>query len=269
MAFTSGIATNYLDLLNRLRQFVTQDMMPASERWSVVRWVPGPPAELVLQGPGLAGTDQIYVGIMSVLGADFGNWKLRGFVGWNPAQTFDSQYNSSSDYYALLMLTSMPYWIVANGRRIIMVVKTGTYYEMMHLGLFLPYATPNQYPYPLLVGGSFSSSVRWSDTNHLRNLFPKSNGSSGAYYMPTGVWTSLSQSMWPGSWAGTVRECPDGSYPLLPLILFGLGEMDGCYAVPGFGNASENIVTANGFDHLVVQNVFRTEYSQYIAIRLA
>jgi hypothetical protein len=148
MAFTSGTATDYLDLLNRLKAFVTQDMLPANERWSVLRWVPGPPAELVLQGPGLAGTDQINVGILSEAGADYGNWKLRGFVGWNPAQTFDGQYNPSGTFYALLMASAMPYWIVANGRRIVMVAKTGTYYEMMHLGLFLPYATPGQYPYP-------------------------------------------------------------------------------------------------------------------------
>ena len=91
MAFTSGTATDYLDLLNRLKQFVTQDMLPANERWSVLRWVPGPPAELVLQGPGLAGTDQINVGILSEAGADYGNWKLRGFVGWNPAHGFGAQ----------------------------------------------------------------------------------------------------------------------------------------------------------------------------------
>ena len=147
MAFTSGTATDYLDLLNRLKQFVTQDMLPANERWSVLRWVPGPPAELVLQGPGLAGTEQINVGILSEAGADYGNWKLRGLVGWNPAQTFDGQYNPSGTFYSLLMASAMPYWIVANGRRIVMVAKTGTYYEMLHLGLFLPYATPGQYPY--------------------------------------------------------------------------------------------------------------------------
>ena len=104
MAFTSGTATDYLDLLNRLKQFVTQDMLPANERWSVLRWVPGPPAELVLQGPGLAGTDQINVGILSEAGADYGNWKLRGFVGWNAAQTFDGQYNPSGTFYALSAL---------------------------------------------------------------------------------------------------------------------------------------------------------------------
>ena len=71
MAFTSGTATDYLDLLNRLKQFVTQDMLPAGDRWSVLRWVPGPPAELVLRGPGLAGTYQINVGVLSETGADY------------------------------------------------------------------------------------------------------------------------------------------------------------------------------------------------------
>lgn len=198
MAFTSGTATDYLDLLNRLKQFVTQDMLPAGERWSVLRWVPGPPAELVLRGPGLAGTDQINVGILSEAGADYGNWKLRGFVGWNPAQTFDGQYNPSGTFYALLMASAMPYWIVANGRRIVMVAKTGTYYEMMHLGLFLPYATPGQYPYPLLVGGTYNGSTRWSNSYTYRNHLPKSQGYSGAFYAPTGVWTGVPP-MWPSS----------------------------------------------------------------------
>jgi len=267
MAFTSGTATDYLDLLNRLKQFVTQDMLPANERWSVLRWVPGPPAELVLQGPGLAGTDQINVGILSEAGSDYGNWKLRGFVGWNPVQTFDGQYKSSSAYYAMLMTSAMSYWIVANGRRIVMVAKTGPYYEMVYLGLFLPYATPVQYPYPLLVGGSYNGSRRWSDVSYRRHL-PKSTGSSGAYYAPTGSWTTVS-SVWPGNWAGTIRECPDGSYPLLPYILNGLGEMDGCYAVPGYGNAAENIIHVDGVDHLVVPDVYLAGYGDYWALRLS
>ena len=268
MAFTSGTATDYLDLLNRLKQFVTQDMLPANERWSVLRWVPGLPAELVLQGPGLAGTDQINVGILSEAGADYGNWKLRGFVGWNPAQTFDGQYNPSGTFYALLMASAMPYWIVANGRRIVMVAKTGTYYEMMHLGLFLPYATPGQYPYPLLVGGTYNGSTRWSNSYQYRNHLPKSSGYSGAYYAPTGVWTGVS-AMWPNSWGSNTRECPDGSYPLLPFILAGLGEMDGCYCIPGYANAVENIISIGGVDHLVVQDVYRTGYSDYWALKLA
>ena len=268
MAFTSGVATDYLDLLNRLKAFVTQEMLPASERWQVLRWNPGPPAELVLQGPGLAGSDTIRGGILSEAGSDYGNWKVRGFTGWNSAQTFDGQYQASAACYALLMQSAMPYWLVASGRRIVMVVKTGTYYEMLYLGLFLPYATPGQYPYPLLVGASYNNAYRWSNNDSYRHHLPKGIGNSGVYYLPGGEWKNVSYP-WPGSWGQNARPCPDGSYPLLPLVLAGLGEMDGCYAVPGFGNAAENLVRVGGIDHLVVQDVFRTGYGDYWALRLA
>ena len=86
--------------------------------------------------------------------------------------------------------------------------------------------------------------------------------------MPSGEWKNVSYP-WPGSWGQSARPCPDGSYPLLPLVLAGLGEMDGCHAVPGFGNAAENLVRVGGIDHLVVQDVFRTGYGDYWALRLA
>mgnify|MGYP000967015348 CR=1 FL=1 len=110
MAWTSGTASDYLDLLTRLKAFVTEQMLPANERWQVMRWVPGPPAELVLKGVGLAGTDEIYVAIQTETSSDYGNWKLRGYVTYNPGVAFDAQYNSSQTFYALLTLSAMPYW---------------------------------------------------------------------------------------------------------------------------------------------------------------
>jgi len=270
MAFTSGTASNYLDLLDKLKAFVTTTMTPAGERWSVLRWVPGPPAELVLQGPGTAGTDAIVVGIQSQPGVDFGNWKLRGFTAWNGALGFDAQYMQSAAYYASLMTASMPYWIVANGRRIVVVVKTSTYYEMMYLGWFLPYATPAQYPYPMLVSGSASySGARWSESGRMHVVKAASYPPAGFFKPVTGWVTSFN--VWPVSnyVSNTLRESPDGSYPLLPIVLNYLGELDGCFDVPGYGNAAENIVTVGGVDHLVVPHVGRTGYGDYWALRLA
>ena len=247
-------------------------MLPANERWSVLRWEPGPPAELVLQGHGLAGTDQINVGIRSVAGADYGNWELRGYVAWNPALPFNSQYKQSGAYYAMLMTSAMPYWIVANGRRIVMVAKTSTHYEMMYLGLFLPYATPAQYQYPLLVAGSYNQSMRYSETPSNRSSFTKALRVDGYtnysinYYTPAGDWKKAN--IWPYD-IGDMRECPDGSYPLLPVIMDGLGEIDGVYVVPGYKNASENTITVDGVNYLVVQNVNRTGYNDYSAVKLA
>ena len=71
----------------------------------------------------------------------------------------------------------------------------------------------------------------------------------------------------------------DGGYSLLPLSPVSAsnagsslnqtwGILDGAYAVPGFNNAAENTVTIGGLAHLVVQNIFRTTYSDYFAIQL-
>lgn len=79
-----------------------------------------------LEGVGLAGTDEIYVAIQTETSSDYGNWKLRGYVFPDPGVAFDAQYNSSQTFYALLTLSAMPYWFVANGRRIVVVVSFRT-----------------------------------------------------------------------------------------------------------------------------------------------
>ncbi len=261
MAFTSGTASDYLDLLNRLKTFVTQDMLPASERWTVVRWIPGPPAELVLSGPGLSGTDEILVGIKSETdGITKWNWKLRGFVTFNGALGFDSQFNASPAHYASLHDFAIPYWIVASGRRIVLVAKIAMYYEAIYLGFFLPYATPGQYPYPMCVAGSNILNAPWTDPDRSHGIM------GGASVLdPGGVWQS--PSMLPN--ARTHVPCPDGTYPLLPILPNGMGEMDGCYYVSGRLNAPENIITAAGVDHLVVPNVHRVEDDDFWALRLS
>ena len=118
---------------------------------------------------------------------------------------------------------------MANGRRIVMVAKTGTYYEMMHLGLFRLYATPGQYPYPLLVGGTYNSSTRWSNSYQYRNHLPKSSGLRARTTRRPG-WTGVSAML--NSWGSNTRECPDGSYPLLLFILNGLGRWTAATAFP-------------------------------------
>ncbi|WP_394131905.1 hypothetical protein [Marinobacter nauticus] len=74
-------------------------------------------------------------------------------------------------------------------------------------------------------------------------------------------------------------DCFDGSYLLRDLTIVCsakegpydafMGVLDGAYWVPGRGNSTENIVTKDGVDHLVVQNLFRTGFRDYMAMRLA
>lgn len=71
----------------------------------------------------------------------------------------------------------------------------------------------------------------------------------------------------------------NGELPLTPITLMAYrdaaapepvtyGVLDGVYSVPGLGNAAENIITLDGVDHLVVQNVQRTTVDEYWALAL-
>ena len=244
MAFTSGTATDYLDLLNRLKQFVTAGHA-AGQRALV---------GAALGAGAAGGTGAARAGACRNR-ADQRRHPVRGRCGLRQLETarfrrLESWRRPSMasttravTFYALLMASAMPYWIVANGRRIV----DGR--QDRHL---LRNDAPGPVPALCHAGPvSVSAAGRWHVQqfdaleqllHQYRNHLPKSQGYSGAYYAPTGrvdrgvgdVAEHLGQQQ---------RECPDGSYPLLPFILNGLGEMDGCYAVPGYANAAENIIT--------------------------
>jgi F5/8 type C domain-containing protein len=150
--------------------------------------------------------------------------------------------------------SSMPYWIVASGRRFVMVVKVSTTYHVLYGGLLLAYARPSQYPIPLAVGGSSGDpfSVRWSDTSattrhfwtpaHSNQLLVRDfNGTWRTFINTDGNPTFPSAQSGPAnrvfpSWINdssiqdnasrsesqgqlhTIRENFGGSYPLIPMV---------------------------------------------------
>jgi hypothetical protein len=70
----------------------------------------------------------------------------------------------------------------------------------------------------------------------------------------------------------------DGSRPLIPCMLYttavnlmpshAWGEFDGVYWTIGQGSAPQAIVRRDSFDHLMVNNMFRTGTQHFAAIRL-
>jgi hypothetical protein len=308
MAWTSGIALHTRDLLDRLRVFLTTDLLPIEQRWVALRFsVTATTQELILKAPGLAGADEIFGGVRSDDNATAGTsvWELNGFIGYNPLAPFYAQPGAIAGPLPMLSLwnAAIPYWFVADGRRVMVVAKISTVYEAMHLGFILPYATPGQYPYPLLIGGSMTGQrgrhYSVTGANHRHFVDPgeetQSNpntacllrGVSGAwlpYQNVTGAGTETRydgpRGIWPTNHAalGAVREAPDGRYVLTPLVLAQynavadhdlLGELDGATWISGFNNAAENLIQVGGVDHLVVQNVYRTGVRDYWALRLA
>lgn len=44
------------------------------------------------------------------------------------------------------------------------------------------------------------------------------------------------------------------------------GVLDGAYRCQGYNNAAENLITVDAVDHLVIQNVFRTDTPDFWAM---
>lgn len=240
--------------------------------------------------------------------ADYYNWQLGGFTGYSAGVDFGQQPGSMANSTTLrsismaLWNSSIPYWFVADGRSFEVIAKVSTVYEHGGAGLIDCYGSPGQFPYPLAVWGSMafasepastSASWRWSNTSVNHRAAPWGSGQAtdlealrlkrldgywrgfndGAYITGVG-------SAWPfaNAQANDLRPALDGSYQLIPIVLSEdqgagtvntYGELPRTAMVPGFGNGAENTVTlADGMLWLVIQNIFRTTKTDYIAIRL-
>lgn len=299
-------------------------------------------SEVIFKAPGNAGTDEIFTGIRSEYDEANGwyNLVLNGYRGYSALE--ESWFKQpgalpgvGSTYTLVnpmvpLWDSTMPYWFAASGRSFRFGVKVSTSYEGGYLGFLLPYCLPNQYPYPLVVGGSmvsvgnWTTNFRYSANTMQHSLFPIP-GSSGSpatealanntsLYMilqdglwtwfgnrfssqslpdpisitwqtgvnpPTqsgcvrGVWPASTTTVTPSSANKPYREVLGGGYIVQPLILHQrfpslqvFGELEGVFAISGFGNASENTAVINGKTHVVLQNAARTAVHEYWTIEL-
>lgn len=318
MAFETGTATDHVDLYNKLYTFLTShtDLVTASQEWSEV-WghadlvhpvvEGGGPSQFMLKGPGLAGLDEVFVSfnLLEDDTNDIYGIQIRGHDAVKATGLdYADHVNTSGYVFVPLSSTTMTYWFVANGRRLVVVVKVSTVFEAGYAGLFQPFSTPAGYPYPMCVGGSAIEILRWSDENyyhtHFANPGPRfspgitgwSNRAEGATLrvrLPGGSWEAFRNndtgqgSVFP--WRAEAqddnfllqsRPLLGGGYALTPASLVidataargALGALEGVYHVPGFGNAAENTLTIVGVDHLVVQNAFRSGFEDYWALAL-
>ena len=314
MAFEIGTASGHIDLLDKLRLFLTTQL--GSQNWQTLRWREMPDApgehELVVKGPGLEGNDEVFVGIrtFSSEGGDYYNWRLRGLLGFNSDFVFSGLPGVTNAWAPCMLLANfnIKYWFVANGRRFVVVAKVSTVYESCYMGFIHPYLAPSRFPYPYFCAGTdVRETERWSIQDELHShgiLHPThrtsdvNTGNQSSARLYEGAWWTIQNrrgthlSNWsPITWTEErnmfpqcrysryfyelLRNNVDNSYTLVPLILFMKspegrvwGELDGCYHVSGFNNPVENIITINGSDHLVVQNVNRNGIFDFWALKL-
>lgn len=118
--------------------------------------------EIILQGPGNAGADEIFIGFMEVRDIIAGafNWHLAGFTGFGSLLLFEDQpgfsYAEPDEVSSFVAMSnaSLECWFHVTPRTLKGVIRIGTTYTNFVLGFLNPYATPTEYPYPLYIGGS-------------------------------------------------------------------------------------------------------------------
>lgn len=314
MAWETGTATNYVDLVNKVRDFLTTNttLVSTGEHWEQVAGNTGVIQSddiVTLRGKGLADTDNIYCYLKPI--GDVTNDKYAvefqahgAFIQTDPQ---DSQPLSSSAQYVLAWNDPIQYWIIANGRRWILITKVAGVFGSGYCGFFLPYSPPSEYPYPFYNAGSTSGEFLRYSTNDVKSHFFASPGyQSAQVFRPDNKWGYVSNFTENGS-AGVVNEawiyptrfkstqsthdsrasysgdditnntqpCFDNTYLMRQLQIHisdsftgMLGVLDGVFAVTGRTNSSENIISKGGVDYLVVQNIFRTDFKDYMAVRL-
>lgn len=153
--------------------------------------------QTIWEAPGNDGDSEILVGVhlFERQDADYFDWELAGFDGYDADLMWREQTGFHGRLYLPLWDGTIPYWFIVDGRRAIVIAKINTQYEVAYLGFLDSYFSPNQYPYPLALGGSLAFSgrsdlpdwddtrFRWSNTTTEHHIFTHSNaGSESPYY---------------------------------------------------------------------------------------
>lgn len=179
MATTTGTATDYKNLLEKLRDYITGvDVSPnVSRGWTLLKdtsTASPQPAEFEMhfRGNGDSSPEkQIYFGINTYKDAVSGyyNWDVKGFTGHtssSPETAFASHPGASPDCYVPLQNTTMTYWFYVTGRRVCALIKTGSAYQFFYTGFIDPFALDSEWPYPMLIMGStYLQTQKFSDND--------------------------------------------------------------------------------------------------------
>lgn len=257
--------------------------------------------ELILRGEGLSGDEEIFIGFRCYQNAfaDYYNIAVAGFTGYVAGNTWEAQPG--------FMQSGVPmhnqridYWLTVNPQRIAVGAKVGTpVYESGYVGKILPYARPGEFPYPLCVAGMLNgaAATRYSDTAHTMAF--KGNRPNLRLRWLDGTWKQPQVYPWNNAYVGgSTAQLRDtnGQYPIMPVVLCEavpnvFGELDGIGYVSNFNNIVESvvqvggtpvvdnpawtaqeraaaIVAAGGTPWVCLQDVARTSFNDYFAMRL-
>lgn len=289
----TGTAAGHKDLYDKIISHLTDGASLGSEVWELLQQTT-PSADVFhsfLRAPGLSDSDDIFVnlGAYKNVGADYYNMLMQGAIAFNPLLTMQNQPGFSPISHITLWQGSMPYWLIVNGRRFMLVAKISTVYVTAYAGFILPYSTSAEMPYPLYIAGNTPSPRRWSDDSFgVGSFFDPPSGSASIRHFD-GTWLSVenyqsgvtyrsefgANIVWPWHSDYQIGNNRNLEYALLPGIVHSnysgnnvYGELQGAYFCSGFANASENTITVAGKTYLVIQSTNRTSRRDYAALLL-
>ncbi len=269
--------------------------------------------KLMLRGKGAAGADNIFVGLKHTETFAGDHYiELGGYLSYNASAGFHNQVGAMDDmddFSAPAIAvhdSTMEYWFMVNGRRLLMVIKVGTIYEHIYLGFLKQFYTPGQWPYPIFIGGSTvldankSSTDLWHaaywNPNRVTHATSGFEVTSSRLRSLEGSWLQMSNTTdflgaleleptWEHTiapwWRGemhAVAENLDGTYSLFPSLLSSddeagatniFGEFDGVFGISSRGIISEDTITIGGDTYMCFHSTFQTDNNNMCAVKLA
>lgn len=201
MAWTTGTATNYRDLLGKLRDYLVANGWEAHA--GATSGTPANGDFVSFRGFGLAGDDDILCTIQCRGDAVAGYYNLliNGHTGYNPQIPGMAQSGNHYNPVVLPLLnTTIKYWFIVNPRCFKVICRTNGRYDVAYVGLILPDHAPTDWAYPMFVGASsYDPNMNASDNANSHSNFwqpfndsTASNPASQAYLLsPGGAWRYL------------------------------------------------------------------------------
>jgi len=266
-------------------------------------------SQTIWQAPGNDGDSEILVGVHAFerQDADYYNWELAAFDAYLATSLWREQAGHHSKLYMPLWDDTIPYWFAADGRRAIVVAKLNTQYEVGYLGLLDPFFSPEQWPYPIALGGSMAfgptppawESTNWRWSNNTINHRAFTHSDPGSTINDDAEWHQMRARNWDGGWLGFASRSNDGtpyfpdhgvtwpyccgltlldpnideSYTLWPVMLNTavpntIGQLSGVACVSGQGLTAETMVRVGAIDWMALHDIFRTDRDDFLAIAL-
>jgi len=260
-------------------------------------------SQTIWEAPGNDGDSEILVGVHGFerQDADYYNWEVASFDAYQATSLWREQAGHHGELYIPLWDNTIPYWFIVDGRRVIVVAKLNTQYEVAYLGLLSPFFSPEQWPYPIALGGSMafgptrpawnSTDWRWSNATINHHAFTHSDHGVGAITEPE--WTQMRARDLSGEWLGfttgavigraimwpyvsglsLLDQNIDGSYTHWPIMLNTptpntIGELSGVDCVSGQGLTAETLIRDGEIDWMALHDIFRTDRDDFFAIAL-